>query len=205
VFMPTLGPKLPLEKLPQSEIRHAQAIERVLWNMGHRCADLEAALELFENCLDYVKRNPKVGGKQRDYWMREHWAHMAAREAASIIYMFGEDMKAAEDNFADCPKLRGHVDIKEKKAATKAFSKHFSDWLSLRHTGQHQGKFYGTPEGMSEHAAPGSPFLINRVMDHAIVSVFKKKVVAVEFTEDSILKLREVRDLYWGIFVPTTP
>ncbi len=86
MFMPTLGPKLPLEKLPLSEARHAAALERTLWNMGHRCADLDAALVLFDSCLDYVQKNPKVGAGQREYWLREHWAHMATREAAAIIY-----------------------------------------------------------------------------------------------------------------------
>jgi hypothetical protein len=206
MFIPTLGPKIELGPLPQAEREHAKTLQQVLWNMGHRCADLEAAFELFEHCLDYVKqhRNP-VGAAQRDYWIREHWAHMAAREAAAIIYRFEEDMDAAGDNLARCPTLRSLVDIKQKRAATKAFSKHFSAWLLLRHSGQHHGKLYGTPEAIAEHAAPGLQFLINRIFDHGILTTYRGKHVAANFTKETILQLREVRDLYWGVFVPTTP
>ncbi len=91
-------------------------------------------------------------------------------------------------------------DIKQKRAATRCFSKYFSQWLLLRQSVQHRAELFGTPEALNENVGI-QPYPINQIMHRAIVTNFKKQRVAVAFTHETLLQLQEVRDLYWGIFL----
>lgn len=53
---------------------------------------------------------------------------------------------------------------------------------------------------VGDYAVPG-PILINDITDRTLRTTFEKKAITLEITQETLGKLREVRDLYWRPFI----
>jgi hypothetical protein len=92
------------------------------------------------------------------------------------------------------------VDHKQKREATKAFNTNFSGFAGVRHGVQHYAKLYGSPESFASHAA-GEINYVNHLEGRIVKTVFEGEHVSLEISEDTLLKLQEVRDLYWHAYM----
>ncbi len=194
-----LPPRLPFRKLPDAEQGHAHFVWLLLQNLGSRCKEFESALALFDFCLEPIVRDDYEEAKRRSGWM-----HIAAQAAASTIYLFDEDIEFLGKNLARCPTLRSMIDPTARRIATKKISQYFPDFAGVRHSGQHYAKLYGTPEGMAKHIA-GPIVVIGAIVNRTLQTTFKKMTIELDITPESLTKLKEVRDLYWGVFRPLDP
>jgi len=202
-----LAPRIPFGKIPDNEHIHADSIQWLLFSIGHRCEDFSAAIQLFDRCFAYVGETRRPSGNRlqnpEEFNLQGRWMHIAVREAAAIIYRFNEDMESIGKNLGHCPTLRALLDMKSKREATRAFSKQFPNWEGIRHSGQHWAKLYGTPEGLASHVIPGDrTILVNSLLDRRYETTFEGKKIGMELTQDTLAKLRHVRDLYWLAFIP---
>jgi hypothetical protein len=111
-----------------------------------------------------------------------------------------EDMEAIAVNLNAAPTLSAIVDMKAKRAATRAFAKYFPSYEGLRHSGQHSGKLWGTPKRAKEHALPGGGRRVNNLIGRRFETTFKKKVISYELNAGSVSHLQEVKDLYMSAF-----
>ena len=93
------------------------------------------------------------------------------------------------------------VDHVAKREATKAFNAHFPGFSGIRHGVQHFAKLYGTPEDFAKHAIADEINYVNDINGRTVQTIYEKKQVSLEISQDTLLKLREVRDLYWGAFM----
>lgn len=196
-----LAPRLPIDKLPPAEHDYARFIDTLLNDLGRRCADFEAAIALFDYCTEFLERQSNQSQYPTEYPLRWHWRGFALREAVTTVYRVGEGLEFGDKNLGKCPVLQSMVDHKIKRAAKKAFKNNFPGIPGVRHGVQHYASMYGTPETLLEHAIAGEPNFVNDLNGRTVQTVFKKKHVTLEVSEDSLMKLREVRDLYWDAFM----
>jgi hypothetical protein len=196
------APRIPFRDLPESEQDRADHISILLQNLDSRCEDLEAAVALFKYSKPSVerigKRSPSTVSKHRA------WMHIAARDAASTIYKFSEDLDFIGHNLQKCPTLVTMIDRIARRAATRKFSQNFPGFRGVRHGSHHHAKLYGTPEGLARHKA-GRIVVMEGLLDDTLQTTFEKKIVELPINNSSVAKLKEVRDLYWSAFEPVDP
>jgi hypothetical protein len=171
----------------------------LLGNLGSRCKEFESALTLYDFCF-----GPVVGGDYEDLHKRSGWLHIAARAAASAIYLFHEDFEFIGKNLTHCPTLGGMIDHKARRAATKKFSQYFPGFAGVRHSGQHHAKLYGTPEKMAENAV-GPIIITSAIVNRTLQASFEKRTVQLDITSETLAKLEDVRNSYWAVFRPIDP
>lgn len=193
--MRPLAPSLNLDSLPVGEHQRAHFIEDLLYKLDSHCYELEAAILLFEHAGELI-----AGGLDRSRsFLLGRWEFIAARDAVSTVYKASEDITALGENINRCPQLLTLLDAQQKRAATKAFKKHFPDFEGVRHGAHHSGKLYGTPERLAEHAS-GPIVMINNLFGSRLQTAFNGRQVSFDVSRASLEKLVEVRDLYWGAF-----
>jgi len=196
-----LSPRLPINKLPQAEHDHARFIDTLLHDLGRRCADFRAAVGLFDYCTEFLEHTSNYMHKPEEYNFCWHWRGFAVREAVTTIYRIGECLEFGNKNLGKCPVLQTMVDHEVKRAATKAFKKNFPGIPGMRHGIQHFAKLYGTPETFLEHALADEPNFVNDLNGRTVRTIFKKRHVTLEISQESLLGLYEVRDLYWHAYM----
>jgi hypothetical protein len=200
IYPPTyLSPRLPIGKLPQTEHDHARFIDTLLHDLGRRRADFEAALHLFESCTTFLENANNRILNEEEYRLRWHWRSFAIREAVATIYRVDEDLDCANKNLNKCQVLVTLVDHDLKRAARRAFKTSFPGVDGIRHGIQHFAKLYGTPEAFAQHAASEINY-VNHLEGRTVRTVYEGKDAFLELSEESLSKLTEVRDLYWGAY-----
>jgi hypothetical protein len=196
-----LSPRLPVDRLPPAEHDYARFIDTLLHDLGRRCADFHAAISLFDDCTKFLEYLPNHMHKSEEYSLRWHWRSFAVREAVTTIYRIFECLEYGNKNLGKCPVLQTLVDHKLKRAAMKAFKEHFPGVDGVRHGIQHYAKLYGTPEDFTAHATSEELNFVNHLEGRTVRTIFRKKHVSLEISEETLLKLREVRDLYWHAYM----
>jgi|GEM_PF-3990672 len=195
-----LSPQIPLNKLPPSEHNHARFIERLLHDLGRRCLDFDAAVKLLDYCVDFLKTASIYERQSEENQSRWLWRGFAAREAAATIYRSSEAMECIGENLGKCPVLQKIIDHESKRAALKLFKESFPGHSGIRHGSQHYAKLYGSPEQFARHAADEVNF-VNHIEGRVVTTIFKKKHVSLEISEEASAKLKQVRDLYWVAYM----
>jgi hypothetical protein len=184
-----------VRKLPEGERQHALFIDRLLNRLPWRCEEFEAAVELFEFSHSPHVPSTKVGPHGVGFF----WTFIAAREAASALYRFSEDMKSIGANLNSCRTLAASIDARTKREATRRFSQHFPGYAAIRHVGQHQ--LYGTPKDFAEHSG-GNVLSTGNISRNVYQVMFEKREFKLEISAASLAKMREVCDLYRKAFEP---
>ncbi len=192
-------PLLPFRKLPEAEQNHAHFVWNLLGNLGSRCKEFGSALTLYDFCYEPLSRED-----YEEFARRGGWMQIAARAAASTVYLFHEDIEFIGVNLTHCPTLGGMIDHKVRRAATTKFNRYFPGFAGIRHSGQHYAKLYGTPERMAEHIV-GSIVVTSALVDRTLQTTFKKKTITLDIASETLTKLEDVRDSYWSAFRPIDP
>lgn len=195
-------PEIPLDALPRKEREHAEFVGYHLFYLGKRCEELAAAIMLFDFVVGRgIKRATPEGIPRR---VRREWVFIAAREAATAVYRFKEDMEWLAHNLDNCPALQKMIDAGARRAATRLFSGLFPEHDALRHSSQHMAKIYGTPERKKRHE--GKPFLLlNNLTGDAYQTDLNGKTVTLRINEATLKKLNRVKEAYWDAFWPLDP
>ncbi|HXC54042.1 MAG TPA: hypothetical protein VNU97_01985 [Rhizomicrobium sp.] len=193
---------LPINKLPKEEMEHAKFVRRLLMSLDVRCAEFESALALFDFCREHARVDKDDISPLRQRALR--WIHIAGQAAATVVFLFHEDMTFIGKNLNLSPTLNKMLDHTDKRAATRKFSQYFPGFAGVRHSGQHNAKLYGSAEGMAEHAS-GPNLIVSSINGRTLGTTFRKTQATLDITFETHAKLIEVRNLYWAVFRPLDP
>jgi hypothetical protein len=171
----------------------------MLSEMGSLCVEFEAAVILFVSSTSGA--NPADQGVGR---LKFQWIHMAARDAASVIYRFNEAIKTLDDNLGNCPTLLEKINTTEKRRTANLFKSYFPRFEKIRDSSQHPSKIYGSPEDVARHAKYGW-IGINNILGNTITTTYGKQELRLELTRTSLAKLFRIKDLYWNLFAHLDP
>jgi len=188
-------PGIPIGDVPEAEREYALALHRMVSQLDSLCTEFEAALALF----DLTESDE---GKKYKFWF--NWQFIAANAAASAVYKFDEAMEHIKINLNGCRSIARKIDAPRRRNATKAFSNYFPGFEGVRHSGQHSG-LYGSPAKIAEQASPGSVLTINCLSGRKLETDYDGQTASLEISQDTLVKLRKVRNLYWEAFYPVDP
>lgn len=201
--MDGFGPRIPVRDLPSAEWDAAEFVEHHLYHLGQRCEELAADVALFD-----FSRAEMTGSRSRENSqhrrLMQDWTFIAARDAASSLYRFEEDMEQLGANLNACPSLLAMIDSVAKRKATRAFAKSFPGFDALRHSSQHPAKIYATASDLRKHA-PATVKVINSLVGARYETDFNGNRVGLDLTQGTVAKLQAVKELYWAVFWPLDP
>lgn len=192
------SPRFLRSRFPEAERQNMRFVEQLLWKLGHRCEQFEAALRLFQFCSRPYHAD--TGATKRQ--MRHDWRFIAADAAATAVFLMAEDIEFIGKNLRGCEALVALMDHKIKRSATNAFDRSFPGIKGVRHSGQHDAKLHGHPDGLSEHYDGSGFMLVHSLNGDRLETDFGKQRVSLEISEKTLTKLIEVRDRYWSAFPP---
>ncbi|MES2341022.1 MAG: hypothetical protein V4597_05045 [Pseudomonadota bacterium] len=197
-MLPYLRPPIiNMRALVGDDIAAARTVELGLMELGSLVRQMQADLALF----DFAMSN--LAAQEKDEVPDEvsiEWLGLAARDGASAVFKFAEDMAAITIAMNRCPMLLSLVDHTQRRAASKAFGTYFPDFAGIRHSGQHgAAELYGAGKG-DKHLLQDGALFINNLFNRRLETSFLGRLVSYELDTRTLDRLGEVRDLYWKAF-----
>jgi hypothetical protein len=202
------APMIAIRGLAEEEVGRVRALEGGLYQLGSFCADVHAAVTLFERSRDQRAAHLSVGEMaeiRAELDLLTRWQFMACRDTAITIYNFSEALESIGININKLPAILAKLDARAKRRATRAFSNNFPSFQGLRHSAAHTGKLFGTPESLKRHKPKANVTVINSLLGNNFTTSFEGRQISLSMGWKIFTDLCEIRDLYWALFRPFDP
>lgn len=206
--------------LPEVERDGASAIGSALSSLEWYIKTFRSALSLFDFSqrhvtllVEKIKENRDDRTARDEHEMMREWPFVAARDGAMTIYHFGRARDGIHETLGSCPVLRGRVDIKKLREASKLFSENFPDYVDIRHAVAHREETKHTPKAIKRHALRGVnvPGLVEtnnnltmiftgNLIGRNFTSAWEGKLLSYEVSGAVIIKMEAVRSAYYEAF-----
>jgi hypothetical protein len=207
-------PQIDMSTAPKEEENNLYLLNSSLSAINQYVNQFQGDLHLFEYCAVQGSVFPDGGSPAF-----RSWQLVAARDAVMALWHYRNEMLAANTYANRSPYISPKLTKSAMAEANSKFEMYFADFADIRHAVAHTGEMAKNREAYEKNTFTGSLDAFGlkventkhlRIKDmlsdrHFVSTTFGGKVVNLEISRTTVMRMTEVRNLFYLAFKPTPP